>query len=108
MWRHHFPHYIGAHGVVLSCSWQLFLWSVVQHGRNENIQDIMHILVTCNFKKDQTNSNREKSGDIDFLDNQGQLNVLTVVESGGYSDSSKLMVVLVTCKNEDDLPQKRR
>ena len=33
----------------------------------------MHVFVTCKFKKDQTNSNQEKSRDIHFLDAQGQL-----------------------------------
>ena len=37
------------------------------------IQDIMHVLITCKIEKDRINSNGEKSGDLDFLDAQGQL-----------------------------------
>ena len=32
----------------------------------------MHVLITCKFEKDRINSN-EESGDVDFLDAQGQL-----------------------------------
>ena len=39
----------------------------------ELIQDIMHVLITCKFEKDRINSNGEKSGDVDFLDAQGQI-----------------------------------
>ena len=40
------------------------------------MQDIMHVYVTSNFKRDWINTNREKvekSGETDFLDAQGQL-----------------------------------
>ena len=39
----------------------------------ELIQDIMHVLITCKFEKDRINSNGEKSGDVGFLDAEGQL-----------------------------------
>ena len=39
----------------------------------ELIHDIMHVLITCKFEKDRINSNGAKSGDVDFLDAQGQL-----------------------------------
>ena len=37
------------------------------------MQDIMHVFVTSNFKKDWINTNQEKGGDTDALDAQGQL-----------------------------------
>ena len=73
-WRHHFPHYKSM-GVFL------------RHSRADNSRvsgpiwpkfelflDIMHVLVPYKFKMDLTNSDREKSGDINILDTQGQLN----------------------------------
>ena len=39
----------------------------------ELVRAIMHVLVTYKFKMDLINSDRKKSGDIDFLDAQGQL-----------------------------------
>ena len=39
----------------------------------ELMQDIMNVYVTSNFKKDWINTNREKSGDTDVSDAQGQL-----------------------------------
>ena len=48
----------------------------------ELVRDIMDVLVTYKFKMDLINSNREKSGNIDFLDAQGQLTPKSVVGSG--------------------------
>ena len=61
--------------VCLDAKWQLTLFSVVQSGwlKFEYIQDIIHILVICNFKKDPISSNREKVETSIFLDIQGQL-----------------------------------
>ena len=39
----------------------------------ELVRDVMHVLVTYKFKMDLINSDREKSGDIDFLDAKSQL-----------------------------------
>ena len=51
----------------------------------------MDVLVTYKFKMDLINSNGEKSGNIDFLDAQGQLTPKSVVGSGRNSNSSKLL-----------------
>ena len=45
------------------------------------MQGIMHVFVTSNFKKDQIDSSR-KSGDINFVDAQGQLTLYSVVGVG--------------------------
>ena len=39
----------------------------------ELVQYNMHVLVTYKFKMDRINSNREKGGDMDFLNAQWQL-----------------------------------
>ena len=39
----------------------------------ELVRDIMHVLVTYKFKIGSDQQRPRKSGDIDFLDNQGQL-----------------------------------
>ena len=65
--------------------------------------DIMHVLYAYKFKMDQINSNREKSGNIDFSDAQGQLTLWFVVGSGRISNSSKLLctrgVSIGSCTN---------
>ena len=43
----------------------LIIWS-----KFELIQDFMHALVTCKFKK-ESDQYQQKNGDIDFLDAQG-------------------------------------
>ena len=57
----------------------------------ELVRDIMDVFVTYKFKMDLINSNREKSGNIDFLDTQGQLTPKSVVGSSQNSNSSKLL-----------------
>ena len=54
-WRHHFPIIIfrrsrAANSVVSGPIWPKF----------ELVRDLMHVLVTCKFKKDRIKSNREK------------------------------------------------
>ena len=51
----------------------------------------MHVLITYKFEKDRINNNGEKSGDVDFLDAQGQLTPQSVVGSGLNSNSSKFL-----------------
>ena len=52
----HFRHSRATNSAVSGRIWPKF----------ELIQDNMHIFATCMFKKDQIDSNIEKSGDIDF------------------------------------------
>ena len=68
--------------------------SVVCHSiwpKFKNIQDIMHFLLICKFKRDQTNSNRQKVEILIFLAIQGQLTLTSVVGSGRNSMSPKLL-----------------
>ena len=72
----------------------------------------MHILVTCKNEEDQIEKkvlgcsqdfSHYKSMGI-FPDAQGQLTLQSMVRSGQISNSSKtLWVVLLTCKNVEDL-----
>ena len=57
----------------------------------ELLLDIMPVLYTYELKMDQTNSNREKSNNIDFVDAHGQLHVTlwSLVGYGRLSCSSK-------------------
>ena len=67
-WRHQF----------FSCSWAAN--SIVSGPiwpKFELMQDIMHVYVSSNFKKDQYQP--RKSGDTDVLDAQGQLTLYSVV-----------------------------
>ena len=46
----------------------------------------MHVIITCKYEKQL-----RKSGNIDFLDAQGQVTLLSRVGSGRISNSSKLL-----------------
>ena len=50
----------------------------------------MHVLITCKYQKNRMKNNREKVGNIDFLDAQGQLTLWSMVGYGWISNSSKL------------------
>ena len=61
------------------------------------------VLVTCKNEEDPIKNEGARvptSLLIDFSDAQGQLTPKSVVESHRNSNSFKLLVVLVTCKNE--------
>ena len=55
------------------------------------VRDIMDVLVTYKFKIDLINNKPRKSGNIDFLDAQGQVTPKSVVGSCQNSNSSKLL-----------------
>ena len=78
----------------------------------EHIQAFMHVLVTCKNEDDAIKMKAlECSQDFShyksmglFPDAQGQLTLQSIVGSSRISNSSEtlIMVVFVTCKNEDD------
>ena len=72
------------------------IWS-----KSEYIQDGMHFLLVCMFKKDQINSNREKMETLIFRLTRAANSQAEI------QDIQAFMVVLVTCKNEED-PLKRK
>ena len=51
----------------------------------------MHVIITCKYEKDRIKKRPRKSGNIDFLDAQGQLTLWSGVGSGRISISSKLL-----------------
>ena len=56
----------------------------------KQIQDFIHVLITCKFEKDWFNSNQE-SDDIEFLDTQRQITPSSEMGFGQNSNSSKLL-----------------
>ena len=70
-WRHQFHHhrYMGVFKRCLRAD-NSMVGSPVPP-KLELLLDIMHVLFTYEFKMDLLNSNREKSGNINFLDTQG-------------------------------------
>ena len=51
----------------------------------------MHVIIACKYEKDLMKNSRKKSGNIDFLDAQGQVTLWSWVGSGRISNSSKLL-----------------
>ena len=65
----------------------------------------MDVLVTYQYEEDPIKNRGARVFTtlyINFSDAQGQITLELVVVSGRNLNSSKLMHVLVTCKNEDD------
>ena len=51
----------------------------------------MHVITSCKYEKDRMKNSREKSGNINFSDAQGQVTLWSRVGSGQISNSSKLL-----------------
>ena len=51
----------------------------------------MHVVITCKYEKGSDKKHAKKSGNIDFLDAQGQVTLWSRVGSGQISNSSKLL-----------------
>ena len=68
----------------------------------ELIQDIMHVLITCKYKKDQINSNREKMETYFFSHSRTANSVVSSGICPKFELIQTFMYILITCKNEKD------
>ena len=68
----------------------------------ECIQDIIHILLICNFKKGQINSNREKVKTLISIHSRAANSVVSCLIWQKSKDIQPFMIVLITDKTEED------
>ena len=68
----------------------------------EFIQDIMHFLLICKFKKDKINSNREKVETLIFSPSRAANSVVNCYIWQKFKDLQAFMHDLVFCRNEED------